>query len=122
MLKGDFAMHGKKALFRIVPNQTIGENVKIDIKSRFNDFVLFSHEAEENTLKITMLMALKAGANLFGANLREANLFVRALNNHESLISALDGFYELVSRIGGILDNDYHLVTNAAEALEKARS
>ena len=53
--------------------------MKIEIKNRFNDSVLFAHECEENTLKITLGMALKAGAdlgdaNLYGANLGGANL------------------------------------------------
>ena len=46
----------------------------IEIKNRFTNSVLFSHESEENTLKITLLMAIKANANLYGANLCGANL------------------------------------------------
>ena len=46
----------------------------IEIKNSFNNSVLFSHDVEENTLRITLLMALKAGANLYGADLRGANL------------------------------------------------
>mgnify|MGYP003640836866 CR=1 FL=1 len=49
--------------------------MKIEIKHRYNDSVLFAHEAEENSLKITLLMALKAGADLCGANLYGANLY-----------------------------------------------
>jgi len=53
--------------------------MKIEIKSRFNGSVLFAHECEENTLKITLEMALKAradlrGAYLCGADLRDAYL------------------------------------------------
>jgi uncharacterized protein YjbI with pentapeptide repeats len=48
--------------------------MKIEIKSRYNDSVLFAHEADENTLKITLLMAMKASADLRGANLRGADL------------------------------------------------
>jgi uncharacterized protein YjbI with pentapeptide repeats len=48
--------------------------MKIDIKNRWNDAVLFSHDAEDNTLAITLAMALKAQTNLGGANLRGANL------------------------------------------------
>jgi len=48
--------------------------MKIEIKNRFNNSVLFSHDCEENTLKITLLMALKASADLRRADLREANL------------------------------------------------
>ena len=43
--------------------------MKIEIKHRYTNSALFSHDEEENTLKITLLMALKAGANLGGADL-----------------------------------------------------
>jgi uncharacterized protein YjbI with pentapeptide repeats len=54
--------------------------MKIEIKSRFIGEVLFAHEAEENSIKITLKAALQAdanlrGANLYGANLRGANLY-----------------------------------------------
>jgi hypothetical protein len=54
--------------------------MKIEIKHRINNSVLFSHDAEENSLKITLLMALKAradlrGADLYGANLSGADLY-----------------------------------------------
>ncbi len=58
--------------------------MRIEIKSRFDASVLFAHEAEGNTLKITVEAAVKAranlacanlvGANLVGANLADANL------------------------------------------------
>jgi len=48
--------------------------MKIEIKHRYNDSVLFAHECEENSLKITLEMALKASANLYGANLYGADL------------------------------------------------
>ena len=46
----------------------------IEIKNRFNGDVLFAHEAKENSLRITLLQAIKARANLSGANLSGANL------------------------------------------------
>ncbi|MGE5622223.1 MAG: pentapeptide repeat-containing protein [Bacillota bacterium] len=49
-------------------------SMKIEIKSRWNGSILFAHEAEENSLAITLAMALKAGANLRGADLRGADL------------------------------------------------
>ena len=49
--------------------------MKIEIKNRFNDSVLFAHECKENTLKITLGMALKDSANLCDANLHGANLY-----------------------------------------------
>lgn len=53
--------------------------MKIEIKNRFNGSVVFSHECEENSIKITVVEAVKVGANLrdadlYGANLRGANL------------------------------------------------
>ena len=44
--------------------------MKIEIKCRFSGSVLFSHEAEDNSMKLT----LEAGANLARANLAGANL------------------------------------------------
>ena len=48
--------------------------MKIEIKHRYNDSILFAHDCEENSLKITLQMALKASANLYGADLGGANL------------------------------------------------
>lgn len=48
--------------------------MKIAIKNRLDNSVLFSHEDEENTLKITLSMALKARADLGGADLRGKKL------------------------------------------------
>lgn len=48
--------------------------MKIDIKARYTDQVLFSHEAENNTLRLTLEAAVKARADLARANLPGANL------------------------------------------------
>ena len=48
--------------------------MKLSILSRFNASILFEYEAEENSLKITLQVAVKTDANLRGANLRDANL------------------------------------------------
>ena len=53
--------------------------IKIEIKSRYSDKVLFSYESENNTIKDTLLEAVRKnvdirGANLCDANLRDANL------------------------------------------------
>jgi uncharacterized protein YjbI with pentapeptide repeats len=47
--------------------------MKIQILSIYRN-VLFEHECEDNTLKITVSEAIKQGANLWGANLWGANL------------------------------------------------
>ena len=48
--------------------------MKIEIKCRFSGSVLFSHDAEDNTLKLTVEAAVKARANLAGADLAGAYL------------------------------------------------
>jgi hypothetical protein len=48
--------------------------MKIQIKNRFDDSIIFEHESENNTIKETLLKAIESGANLYGANLDGANL------------------------------------------------
>ena len=48
--------------------------LKIQITARFTGLVLFEHEAENNTMKLTLEAAISARANLAGANLARANL------------------------------------------------
>ena len=48
--------------------------MKIEIKNRFDNSVIFSHECEGNSIKITVVEAVKAGANLYGAEMCGANL------------------------------------------------
>jgi hypothetical protein len=44
----------------------------IEIKNRYTGEVIFSHECENNTMKITVELAVKSNANLRNANLRNA--------------------------------------------------
>ena len=48
--------------------------IKIQIKSRHFGSVLFEYEKENNTIKDTLIEAVKKGANLRDADLRGANL------------------------------------------------
>ena len=48
--------------------------MKIQITARFTGSVLFEHEAENNTMKLTLEAAISAGANLAGAYLYGTNL------------------------------------------------
>ena len=48
--------------------------IKIQIKSRWFGSVLFEYEKENNTIKDTLIEAVKKGANLRDANLSGANL------------------------------------------------
>lgn len=47
---------------------------KIEIKNRWTDEVIFSHECEDNSIVKTVMEAIKGDANLRDANLRGANL------------------------------------------------
>ena len=54
--------------------------MKIEIKNRYPGDVIYSNDCENNTVKITVLEAIKSRANLsranlFGADLSDANLF-----------------------------------------------
>ena len=49
--------------------------MKLSILSRFNASILFEYEAEKNSLKITLQVAVKTGAKLYGADLRGAKLY-----------------------------------------------
>jgi len=48
--------------------------MKIQITGRFSGSVLFEHEAENNTVSLTLVAAVKARANLANANLGGADL------------------------------------------------
>ena len=48
--------------------------MNIQIKSRFNDAVLFEHDAENNSVRRTLELAIKSGADLSGADLSGAYL------------------------------------------------
>ena len=48
--------------------------MNIQIKSRVNDTVLFEHDCENNSVRLTMELARKAEADLSGASLSEADL------------------------------------------------
>ena len=49
--------------------------MKIEIKNRFTDAVMYSHECDSNTVKITLEKANLEGVYLEGANLEGANLY-----------------------------------------------
>ena len=48
--------------------------IKLQIKSRWTGSVLFEYEKENNTIKDTLIAAVKSGADLRGAYLRDADL------------------------------------------------
>ena len=48
--------------------------MKIQIKNRFNDSIIFEHDVDPNSWKLTVELAVKNKINLEGANLRGADL------------------------------------------------
>jgi len=65
--------------------------MKIEIKCRFDGSVLFSHEAENNSIKLTLEAAVSAGAYLARANLDGANLAGANLAGANLARAYLDG-------------------------------
>ena len=49
-------------------------NIKLQIKNRFTGSLIFEYESENNTIKETLLEAIKSKADLRGADLRGADL------------------------------------------------
>jgi len=50
------------------------KKIKLQIKNRYTGSVLFEYESENNTIKETLLQALKSGSDLRGSDLRGSNL------------------------------------------------
>lgn len=48
--------------------------MKIEIKNRIDGSVIFSHEREGNSIKITVIEAINAGVDMYSADLRGADL------------------------------------------------
>ena len=49
-------------------------NIKLQIKNRFTGSLIFEYESENNTIKVTLLEAIKSNANLSGSDLSGSNL------------------------------------------------
>ncbi len=86
--------------------------MKIEIKCRFSAKTLFEHEAENNTLRLTVEAGVKVGANLAGANLDGANLDGANLDGANLAGANLDGAY----LDGANLDGAYLAGANLAGA------
>lgn len=67
--------------------------MKIQITGRFSGSVLFEHEAENNTVYLTLVAAVKAGANLDNAYLAGTNLVGANLENAYFARANLVGAY-----------------------------
>ena len=68
--------------------------MKIEINSRFSGKVLFCHDCENNTLKLTVEAAARAGAYLVGARLDGASLVGASLDG-----ASLAGAYLVGARL-----------------------
>ncbi len=65
--------------------------MKIEIKCRFSGSVLFYHDVENNTIKLTVEASVKAGAYLTGADLAGADLAGAYLTGADLGGANLDG-------------------------------
>jgi hypothetical protein len=74
--------------------------MKIEIKCRFTGKVLFEHDAENNTTKLTVEAAVRVGASLDGASLVGASLDGARLVGASLVGASLDG----ASLVGASLD------------------
>jgi hypothetical protein len=54
--------------------------MKIQIKNRFDDSIIFEHESENNTIKETLLKAIESGADLSGAKDENGNIIIKYLH------------------------------------------
>jgi len=67
--------------------------VKLQIKNRWTGYVLFEYEKEDNTLKETLIEAVKHGAYLQGADLHGADLrgaYLRGADLHGAYLYDAD--------------------------------
>ena len=79
----------------------------IEIKSRFTASVLFAHEAEGNTLKLTVEKAVSVKADLRGANLRGAYLGGANLRDANApIVPNIDAAILAAIEAGGKLEMD----------------
>ena len=67
------------------------KKIKIEIKNRFTGKVLFEYEKVNNTVKDTLVEAVKCCANLRGADLRDANLVCANLRDANLVCANLRG-------------------------------
>ena len=65
--------------------------MNIQIKSRLSAEVLFEHDCENNSIRLTLELAIKSGANLYSANLAGANLAGANLTHAKLVGASLSG-------------------------------
>ena len=74
--------------------------IKIEIKNRFTDKILFEYPKENNTIKETVLQAIKEKADLSSADLRSADLSSADLRHADLSYAKTDNRYIQISCIG----------------------
>jgi hypothetical protein len=77
------------------------EKIKIEIKNRWTGSILFEYEKEDNTIRDTMVEAVKNGADLRGADLRGADLRDAYLRDADLRGADLRGAYLRGANLGG---------------------
>ena len=67
--------------------------IKIEIKNRYSESVIYEYECENNTIKITLEKAVEENINLYGANLEGAYLYGANLKGANLEGANLNGAY-----------------------------
>jgi hypothetical protein len=75
--------------------------MKIQIKHRFTAAVIFEHDAEDNSMRLTLQLAVSNKADLSGANLRGANLSDAYLRGADLSGADLRGAYLRGANLSG---------------------
>ena len=83
--------------------------MNIQIKSRFSAEVLFEHDCENNSIRLTLELAIKSGANLSGANLSRADLSGANLSGANLSGANLSGAYLSDANLSGAYLSDADL-------------
>ena len=83
--------------------------MNIQIKSRFTAAVLFEHDCENNSIRITLELAIKSGANLSGADLSRADLSRADLSGADLSGANLRGAYLSGAYLSGAYLSDANL-------------
>ena len=71
--------------------------IKLQIRNRWTGSVLFEYEKEDNTIKETLLAAIRAGSNLRGSDLRDSDLRGSDLRGSD-LTPIKDDFFAVLIR------------------------
>ena len=94
-------MSYKLAQKTLQTNRNDMKTIKIEIKNRFTGKILFEYESVNNTIKITVLEAIKNSADLRYANLRYADLRYADLSYAD--LQKIKHLYQIIPEEGSFI-------------------